>query len=50
MSKEEEELHRQIEKKIDIKKPLISQVKKLTNKEFMFFVKRPRFMESQDGI
>jgi len=50
MSKEEEELHKQIEKKINIKKPLIAQVKKLTNKEFMFFVKRPRFMESQDGI
>lgn len=50
MSKEEEELHKQIENKIDIKKPLISQVKKLTNKEFMFFVKRPRFMESHDGI
>ena len=50
MSKEEEELHKQIDSKIDIKKPLINQVKKLTNKEFIFFVKRPRFMESQDGI
>jgi len=50
MSKEEEDLHKQIEKKIDIKKPLIAQVKNLNNKEFMFFVKRPRFMESQDGI
>lgn len=50
MSKEEEALHKEIEKKIDIKKPLIAQVKLLNNKEFMFFVKRPRFMESQDGI
>ena len=46
MTKEEKEMHDLLEKKIDIKKPLLDQVKKLTNKEFMFFVKRPRYMES----
>ena len=35
---------------IDITKPLIPQVKKMTNKEFQTFVKRPRFIEDTDGI
>jgi hypothetical protein len=50
LSKEEQELHKILDQKIDIKKPLLSQVKKLTNKEFLAFVKRPRYMESSDGI
>jgi len=35
---------------VDITKPLIPQVKKMTNKEFMAFVRRPRYIDSQDGI
>ena len=35
---------------IDIRKPLIPQVKKMNNKEFMAFVRRPRQLDSQDGI
>ena len=50
MSKEDIALNAQIEKKIDLNKPLISQVKHLTNKEFIFFVKRPRYLDDQDGI
>lgn len=47
---EEEQVHKSVESKIDIKKPLIPQVKNLSNKEFLAFVRRPRHMESTDGI
>jgi hypothetical protein len=35
---------------IDIKKPLIPQVRKMSNKEFLTFVRRPRHLEDTDGI
>lgn len=35
---------------IDIRKPLIPQVRKMTNREFLAFVRRPRQIESTDGI
>ena len=47
-SKKEIEIHKQIDKKIDLSKPLLDQVKKLTLEEFKFFVKRPRFLENYD--
>ena len=50
MSQEEIDLHSKIDKMIDIRKPLIPQVKKMNNKEFMAFVRRPRQLDNQDGI
>ena len=50
MSNEEKQIHKNLESKIDVGKPLVPQIKKLTNKEFLAFVKRPRYMESSDGI
>eukprot|EP00927_Polykrikos_kofoidii_P082699 TRINITY_DN8288_c0_g1_i1.p1 TRINITY_DN8288_c0_g1~~TRINITY_DN8288_c0_g1_i1.p1 ORF type:complete len:359 (+),score=70.43 TRINITY_DN8288_c0_g1_i1:43-1119(+) len=50
MSKEEEEIHVRLDEIIDLKKPLLPQVKKLTTKEFMAFVRRPRFVDDIDGI
>lgn len=50
MTSEEVKLHKRLDKLIDIKKPLIPQVEKLTNREFMAFVRRPRHIEDQDGI
>ena len=50
MSKEEEEIHKRLDKMVNITKPLIPQVKKMTNREFMAFVRRPRHIEDQDGI
>ena len=50
VSKEEKLIHERLDALIDVKKPLIPQVKKLTNKEFLAFVKRPRHIEDTDGI
>merc|ERR1712226_471921 len=50
VSREEKELHDKLDSLIDIKKPLIPQVKNLTNAEFKAFVKRPRFIADEDGI
>ena len=50
MSKEEMDIHAKIDKMIDIRKPLIPQVKQMNNKEFMAFVRRPRQLDSEDGI
>ena len=35
---------------VDVKKPLVPQIRKMTNKEFMTFTKRPRHMDDIDGI
>ena len=40
---------------LDVKKPLLPQVKKMTNREFLAFVRhccvrRPRYIEDTDGI
>ena len=35
---------------IDVKKALIPQVKKMTNKEYLAFVRRPRQVDDTDGI
>jgi hypothetical protein len=50
MSEEEAKIHRRLDKIIDIKKPLLPQVEKLTNREFLAFVRRPRHIEDTDGI
>ena len=50
LSAEEKAIHERLDSWLDIKKPLIPQVKKMTNKEFLAFVRRPRYMEDQDGI
>ena len=50
LTKEEKEMHARLDKLVDIKKPLLPQVRKLTNKEFKAFVKRPRFINDEDGI
>jgi dihydroceramide fatty acyl 2-hydroxylase len=50
MSEEEAAIHRRLDKIIDIKKPLLPQVEKLTNREFVAFVRRPRHIEDTDGI
>ena len=49
-TKEEMDLHAKIEKMIDVSKPLLPQVRKMNNKEFMAFCKRPRYMEDTDGV
>ena len=50
MTQEEKEIHEKLDAMIDIKKPLIPQVRKMSNKEFLAFVRRPRQIESTDGI
>ena len=44
----EKKIHDAINKKIDMKKPLLPQVEHLTKEEFIFFVKRPRHAEDHD--
>lgn len=50
MTEEEAALHKRLDSIIDIKKPLIPQVEKLTNREFLAFVRRPRYIEDTDAI
>ena len=50
LTEEEQEIHARLDKLIDVKKPLIPQVKKLTNKEFQMLIKRPRFVDGEDSI
>ena len=50
VSAEEKAMHDRLDSLIDIKKPLIPQIRKLTNEEFMAFVRRPRFINDEDGI
>lgn len=49
-SQEEQELHSRIDKLIDISKPLMPQVRKMTNREFKALISRPRYIEDEDGI
>lgn len=50
VTQEEKEIHDKLDAMIDIRKPLIPQVRKLTNKEFLAFVRRPRQLDNEDGI
>jgi len=52
LSKEEEEIHEWLDNYLDVTKPLIPQVRKLTNKQFIALVRRPRQLpgDSHDSI
>ena len=50
LTQEEKEMHARLDMLVDIKKPLLPQVGKLTNKEFKAFIRRPRFITDEDGI
>eukprot|EP00416_Gambierdiscus_australes_P025392 CAMPEP_0171062740 /NCGR_PEP_ID=MMETSP0766_2-20121228/5214_1 /TAXON_ID=439317 /ORGANISM="Gambierdiscus australes, Strain CAWD 149" /LENGTH=354 /DNA_ID=CAMNT_0011518549 /DNA_START=40 /DNA_END=1104 /DNA_ORIENTATION=+ len=50
MDEEEIEIHKHLDKTLDMKKPLVPQVRRMSNKEFMAFVRRPRFIDDIDGI
>ena len=43
-------MHDKLDAMIDVKKPLVPQIRKMTNREFMTFTKRPRQIEDTDGI
>lgn len=47
---EEQEVHTRLDQLIDISKPLMPQVRKMTNKEFKALISRPRYIEDEDGI
>jgi hypothetical protein len=50
ISEEEAAIHKKLDETVDITKPLIPQVKKMSNREFMAFVRRPRYIDDKDGI
>jgi hypothetical protein len=50
VSEEEKRVHERLNSWLDVKKPLLPQVKKMTNREFLAFVRRPRYIEDTDGI
>ena len=50
LTEEEKKIHDRLDKLIDVKKPLIPQIRKLTNLEFQMLIKRPRFVEGEDSI
>lgn len=50
ISEEEAAIHKKLDETVDITKPLIPQIKLMSNKEFMAFVRRPRYIDNQDGI
>lgn len=50
LSAEEQQTHKDLDKWVDLKKPLLPQIKKMTNKEFLAFVRRPRYTENKDAI
>lgn len=50
ITEEERQIHARLDEMIDVRKPLIPQVRKLTNREFKALISRPRFIESEDAI
>jgi len=50
MTKEERQLHEKLDRMVDITKPLVPQVRAMTNKEFMAFVSKPRHVDDTDCI
>eukprot|EP01043_Picozoa_sp_COSAG02_P007598 COSAG02_NODE_230_length_28060_cov_5.226816_13_plen_313_part_00 len=50
MTAKEEAIHKKLDSFIDITKPLVPQVKLLTNEEYLAFVRRPRYLQDTDGI
>lgn len=49
-SAEETEIHKSLDAWVDFTKPLLPQVKKMSNAEFIVFVRRPRLIDNVDGI
>jgi len=49
-TEKELEIHEALDKKIDITKALLPQVKKLTREEFLLFVKRPRHLDDYENF
>ena len=49
-SEKENLIHAELDKKIDITKPLLPQVKKLTREEFLLYVKRPRHLDDYENF
>eukprot|EP01047_Picozoa_sp_COSAG01_P082143 COSAG01_NODE_16657_length_1217_cov_1.319320_1_plen_221_part_00 len=50
MSAEEEAIHRKLDATIDITQPIVPQVERLSNKEYLAFVRRPRHLTDTDCI
>lgn len=50
LTQEEKLIHDRLDKMIDVKKPLVPQIRKMSNKEFLAFVRRPRHMDDTDGV
>ena len=49
-SAEERAIHKKLDAEVDITKPLMPQVEKMSNREFIAFVRRPRHLDDTDGI
>ena len=47
---EEKSIHDKLDSMIDVTKALVPQIRKMSNKEFLAFVRRPRHMEDTDGV
>ena len=50
MTAEEAAIHQKLDDFIDITKPLVPQVKLLSNQEYLAFVRRPRYLDNTDCI
>jgi len=50
LTEEEEKVHASLDSKIDVTKPLLAQVSKLTNREFKALISRPRHTENEDSV
>lgn len=50
LDEKKELIHKKIDEKLDLKKPILSQIKNFTKEEFFALVERPRFVEGCDNI
>jgi hypothetical protein len=48
--KEKELIHKKIDEKLDLKKPILPQIKNFTKEEFLALIERPRYVEGTDNI
>jgi len=49
-TEEECQIHARLDELIDVNKPLMPQVRQLSNREFKALISRPRYVENEDGI
>ena len=49
LSEEELAIHAKLDRDVDVRQPLLPQVRKMTNREFACFISRPRTMEDVRG-